>query len=545
MERADQPDVLVVGAGPVGLTAAGELRRRGVSCRIADRLTEPQPYAKAIGIQPRTLEIWDRAGLVREILDAAVPLRGQLTYVDGTERDRTELVLPPEVPYGFAALPQYETERVLETRLARLGTRVERGTELGSFTQDARGVTSRLTGPAGEEEVRSRYLVGCDGAHSTVRKTLGLSFEGGAFPATYMLADVVLDWDLPPGYAVRATRRGTDGTGDAPDVLVCVPLPGPGRYRVSMAAPPELARERRPEGADGVAHGLGGGGLPGLDDIQRVLDRLSPRPVTASAARWSSVFRISHRIVDRYGAGRVLVAGDAAHIHPPTGAQGMNTGIQDAVNLAWKLAVALDGAAPPGLVASYDAERRPVGEEVVGRTVRHAAGGVTADPGDPGTVLLREAQLLISYRDGPLAGPPDPAGDGPQPGDRAPDCAGLVRDIAGYPLRLYDVLRERDQVLVLYGIPEGTDVDALTGTGEAAEGAFGAPLHRCLILAEDDPAPVTRLPVLRDARGEFARQYGASKPTAFLIRPDGYLAARISPPTARDLREGLARLLGG
>lgn len=172
-------DVLVAGAGPVGLTAAAELRRRGIACRIVDRLPARLPYAKAVGIQPRTLEIWDRMGFVQAALEAAVPMRGQLTYVNGVEQPRLDMVLPSEVPYGFAALPQYETERIIEEFLERFGTRIERA-ELVSFVQDADGVTSRLVTAPGEEELRTRFLVGCDGAHSTVRKGLGLTFEGGA-----------------------------------------------------------------------------------------------------------------------------------------------------------------------------------------------------------------------------------------------------------------------------------------------------------------------------------------------------------------------------
>ncbi|MFE3940169.1 FAD-dependent monooxygenase, partial [Streptomyces goshikiensis] len=228
----DTVDVLIAGAGPVGLTAAVELRRRGIGCRVVDRLPERLPYAKAVGIQPRTLEIWDRMGLVRAALEAAVPMLGQLTYVNGAERPRIELALPPEVPYGFAALPQYETERILDEFLARFGSRIERGTELVGFAQDADGVTSRLVTSSGaQEEVRSRYLVGCDGAHSAVRKGLGLGFEGGAFPEEYMLGDVELDWDMPHGYGVRSMHLGADGAVD--DVLVCIPLPGRGRYRIS------------------------------------------------------------------------------------------------------------------------------------------------------------------------------------------------------------------------------------------------------------------------------------------------------------------------
>ncbi|MFD5624501.1 FAD-dependent monooxygenase [Streptomyces yangpuensis] len=532
MAHSNTTDVLVVGAGPIGLTAAAELRRRGVSCRIVDRLPARLPFAKAVGIQPRTLEIWDRMGMVRAVLDAAVPLRGQLTYVNGAERPRIDLVLPPEVPYRFAALPQYETERILDEHLGRWGTTVERGTELVSFSQDAHGVTSRLHTPSGaEEELRTRYLVGCDGAHSIVRKGLGLSFEGGAFPEEYMLADVEADWDLPYGYSLRAMHL--DGAGAVDDVLVCIPLPGRGRYRMSMKVPPELSTAKQSEAAaDGVAHGIQGGRAPQLADIQTVLDRLSPTPTTASNIRWSSVFRISHRIVDRYGHGRVFIAGDAAHIHPPTGAQGMNTGIQDAWNLAWKLALAVEGAAHPGLLPSYDAERRPVGEEVVGRTVRHAsAQGVQSDPEDADTLILREAQLLVGYRGSPVVDPPG-RGPGPRPGDRAPDCTGLTSPIAAVPLRLGDLLREREHVLLLYG----TGLDELART---ARESSGGRVGTCVVLPAstppDTPAGPAVLPTYHDTAGEFARIYAAEAPTAFLVRPDGYLGARLSPPAPQQL----------
>ncbi|MFI8828669.1 FAD-dependent monooxygenase [Streptomyces sp. NPDC053431] len=548
-------DVLVVGAGPVGLTCAAELRRHGTAVRLVDRLPERLPYAKAVGIQPRTLEVWDRMGCVRAALEAAVPLRGQLLYRDGVEQARTELSLPDDVPYRFAALPQYETERILEEFLARFGTRIERRTELVGFEQDEDGVTVRLlhaggAGPPAEEEVRCRYLVGCDGAHSAVRKGLGLSFEGGAFPEEYMLGDVEVDWDVPAGYGVRSTRGGTGGAPD--DTLVCIPLPGRGRYRVSMRVPAELSSARGSENVgDGVAHGLDVRRGPGLAEIQAVLDRLSPQPVTASALRWSSVFRISHRLVDRYGRGRVFVAGDAAHIHPPTGAQGMNTGIQDAHNLAWKLSLAVAGGASPGLLASYDAERRPVGEEVVGRTVRHAtAGGVHTDPEDAATLMLREAQLLVGYRGSAVVGLPDPSADGagPQPGDRAPDCAGLTEALTSYPLRLYDLLRDRGHVLLLYG------GDGLAELARQARESTGGAVTACLLLpgeeasAENPPhagAAPPPAPVYRDARGEFALRYAVGAPTAFLVRPDGHLGARLRPPATEALAAYLTGVFGG
>src|SRR5689334_22230359 len=281
-------DVLVVGAGPVGLTAALELRRRGVACRVIDKLVEPPQYAKAVGIQPRTLELWEAAGVLRSALDAGIRMRGQIVLRDGEQVARVDLEVPPDVPFAFLALPQYETERLLAEALAGYGTRADRGVELLSFTQDDEGVTAELTGG---ERVRAKYLVGADGAHSAVRKGLGLSFEGGAFVEEYMLGDVEVDWSLPRGYALRATR------GD--DLLVAIPLPGDRRYRMSMLVPPELAGPASGE----VAHGFEAGRRPELHHIQAVLDRLAPEPCTASTLRWSSVFRISHRIVDSYGRG--------------------------------------------------------------------------------------------------------------------------------------------------------------------------------------------------------------------------------------------------
>ncbi|WP_339127394.1 FAD-dependent monooxygenase [Streptomyces sp. f51] len=533
-------DIVVAGAGPVGLTAAAALRGRGVRCRIVDRLPARLPYAKAVGVQPRTLEIWDHMGLTRTVLEAAVPMYGQLAYVNGAEQARIDLVLPPDVPYGFAALPQYETERILEAHLARFGTGIERGRELVSFGQDPDGVTVALRSASGaEEEVRARYLVGCDGAHSLVRKQLGLSFEGSAFPEEYMLGDVEVDWDMPPGYGVRAMHKNADGAVD--DLLVCIPLPGPNRYRMSMTVPPELSAAGKGDGpgepGDGVVHGLEAGHGPALADIQAVIDRLSPRPTTASRLRWSSVFRISHRIVDRYGDGRVFVAGDAAHIHPPTGAQGMNTGIQDAWNLAWKLALAIEGGADDGLARSYDAERRPVGEEVVQRTVRHATQGIQADPADPATLLLREAQLLVGYRGSPLVGPAS-EGPGPQPGDRAPDCAGLAAHIAAFPLRLYDLLRDRGHTLLVYG-----DGEARGGQlAEAAAEFSGGRVGTCVIRPSGTALETSFPPVYVDTLGAFARLYGVSdEPVAFLVRPDGYIGARLSPPTSAQLTAQLAR----
>jgi 2-polyprenyl-6-methoxyphenol hydroxylase-like FAD-dependent oxidoreductase len=516
-------DVLVVGAGPVGLTMAGELCRRGVGCRIVDRLADREPFAKAVGIQPRTLETWATAGLLDEALDAAVPMRGQQEFVNGKMTGQIVLDLPASVPFGFVALPQYETERILTDHLRGLGTDIDRGMELISFRQDADAVTSCLVGPAGPETVRARFLVGCDGAHSAVRRGLGLEFAGDAFPEQYMLADVDVDWSLPPGTGMRAQHQ-TDGKVD--DILVAIPLPGRNRYRVSMLVAPELAMPA-PAGGE-VAHGLESGRKPELRHIQAVLDRLAPEPARASHLRWSSVFRISHRLVDRYREGRAFVVGDAAHIHPPTGAQGMNTGIQDACNLGWKLALAAQGAASADLLDSYHAERHPVGEEVVGRTVRHARAGFETSPDDQSAMIMREAQLLVGYPDSPLVGEDVSGGQlaaGPRPGQRAPDCGGLRRASVSFPLRLFELLHPNDHTLFLYA----EDSRQAAGFAElitaAVRRAHGR-LRAHVVVAPDADSPDASVPVLADAAGQFRTAYDATGGCGYLIRPDGYVGYR-------------------
>ncbi|QYB02333.1 FAD-dependent monooxygenase [Rhodococcus sp. USK10] len=530
------PEVLVVGAGPVGLTAAIELRRRGVACRIIDPLLEPPQYAKAVGIQPRTLEVFESMGVLRNILDASIEMLGQIVYVNGDEVARLNLSLPADIPFAFIGLPQYETERILTEHLATFGTTIERGTRLTAFEQDDDGVVATVTGADGDETVRTQYLFGCDGAHSVVRKGLGLTFEGGAFVEQYMLGDVEVDWTMPRGYGIRSMHQ-TDGETD--DLLVCIPLPGRRRYRMSMLVPSDLAGTGTPA-ADKIAHGFEAGPAPELSHIQAVLDRLSPQPTRASNLRWSSVFRISHRIVDSYGRGRVFVAGDAAHIHPPTGAQGMNTGIQDAHNLAWKVALAVSGAAAPDLLDSYDAERRPVGEEVVGRTVRSAREGIGAGSSDPDYVIRREAQLLIRYADSPIVGRPE-SNAALVPGSRAPDARGLTRATVAFPLRLFTLLAGPNHTLLLYADDsvDARGLELLEAAATSVAAATGGRVDAYLVASPAAEVGETVLPLIRDRDGEFARAYGAEGTAAFVVRPDGYLGFRQSPVAVDGLTEYL------
>jgi hypothetical protein len=316
--------------------------------------------------------------------------------------------------------------------------------------------------------------------------------------------------------ALRALRPVPDA---APDMFIAIPLPEPGRYRVSILAPPELAT---PPG--GTGHGIQSERpTPGLGPLQAVADRLVPGKPQLSDLRWGSVFRISMRLAANYRKGNVFLAGDAAHIHPPTGGQGMNTGIQDAYNLAWKLALVLAGAAPESLLDSYEAERRPVGAEVVARTTE-ASKQLGREHGE--SDRLADTQVLVNYRNSPWVGnapalPKDAAG--PVAGDRVPDGGDLRRQGVGHPLRLFDLLRGTEHVLLV--VNPGADLGDLAGFAADFRRA-GLPVRVAAVLDPGaKPVDLPHLPCHADSGGHFGRTYGPA-PAALLVRPDGHLAWR-------------------
>jgi 2-polyprenyl-6-methoxyphenol hydroxylase-like FAD-dependent oxidoreductase len=485
--------------------------------------------------------MWDDIGVVREAIDAGIWFRGMDVSVDGDKVMTVDLDVHG-IPYAFLGLPQDDVERILTDHLERIGGRVERSTELSGFETSGGGVVATLRAPAGNSEiVECSYLVGCDGAHSAVRKGLGLSFEGDRFDEHYMLGDVELSWSQPHGRILRFTCK-VDGQPD--DLLVCIPLPGRNRYRVSMLAPPELTRRSAQPSPDGLEHGfLPTQQAPTLAQLQSVVDRLAPPGTVASNLRWSSLFAISHRIVDRYSRGPVFVCGDAAHIHPPTGAQGANTGMQDAYNLAWKLAIVVRGLGSPRLLESYDAERRPVGEEVVGKTVHDARSGFGEKALSADDALLREGQLLVHYRGSALVGEAlgtrGALADGPRPGDRAPDVNGLARHGVDFGVRLFDLLRGASHTLFLYA-DSSVDQNEVIGFEELSRRVR----ERCsgltrsyLVLAGGAPTPtLDGLPVIHDMGGEFRSAFGVAGSAAYLVRPDGYVGFRASPVNGDAVR---------
>jgi 2-polyprenyl-6-methoxyphenol hydroxylase-like FAD-dependent oxidoreductase/heme-degrading monooxygenase HmoA len=546
VRTARAAEVLVIGAGPTGLTHAIELARRGIAVRIVDKRAEPSSQAdKAIGIHCRTMEIWEDQGIVTDAMDAGTWLYGQTVFVNGKQTHQVDWSGLDELPYAHLGLPQYETERLLGEKLTSLGVEVERGVELESFTQDDDGVTAQLKHASGEtESARAQYLVGADGAGSAVRAGLGLTFDGGLsmFPQLFMLGDVDVDWDMPAGHLLRWVRIEEDG--DFTGMLVCVPLKGRNRYRIATLAPTRLQKT--------IGSGVVPPGFwkeydpPGLADIQAAIDDLGPAGTTATNLRWASIFRVKHGIVDRYRDGRVFVAGDAAHLHPPAGGQGMNTGIQDAWNLGWKLALAVRGLGSPSLLDSYDAERRPAGKAIVDRAVAIAFTD-EMDMEDERAQFLLEMQMTMNYAGSPLVGEvTDRAGfdGGPEPGHRAPDVLGLRRFGVAHAVRLFELTRGTHSTLLLYA-DAGADEDQVLGLEKLATSvrqATGGQVHPYLITAPDLPVPaLVDLPVLRDADSGFRDAYGMGGGTAaYLVRPDGHVGFRTRPVTEEALQEHLA-----
>ncbi|MGU3495137.1 FAD-dependent monooxygenase [Xanthobacteraceae bacterium A53D] len=539
-------NVLIIGAGPVGLVMAAELIRHGVSVRIVDRAVEPLPFCRAIGVTPRTLEVYEQMGVVKPMIGAGVWLEGVRMDVN-RGAPRTLKVNLSDLPYAALGVPQPETERVLTEHLASFGVAIERGISFSSLEQDADGVQVTLTHADGHAEaVPASYVIGCDGAHSAVRHALGIAFEGEAFPFPFMLGDVHAEWPaeaaLPRGYALRAMVTSEDAP---PDLFIAIPLPEQGRYRVSMMAEQDLDETS----ADGVLHGIQTD-QPGvrLEALQAVADRVMAHPPKLSDMRWSSRFRISMRLAAQYRKGRTFIAGDAAHIHPPTGGQGMNTGIQDAFNLAWKLGLVLSGRAAPALLGSYEAERRPVAREVIARTTEESV-----NLGRPRTPphRLADTQILLTYRGLPNfvdhGAPAFP--DAVKAGDRAPDVQGLRGRGVGYPQRLFEVMRGTDHVLIVMTSADAAALDQLKRDA-AMLSNLALPVRLVGVVPRDALAggelpQSAGLALLHDAEDGFVTMYAASHRSAFLVRPDGYVAWTGRPFDRDALIEFLRNVLQG
>jgi 2-polyprenyl-6-methoxyphenol hydroxylase-like FAD-dependent oxidoreductase len=443
----DRPDVLVVGAGPTGLTLALQARAHGADVRIVERRTDAFRPSRALIVHPRTLEVLRPLGVTDELMARADTTPRVCLHL-GPHRVPvmlSELDLPDTAFPHLTMLRQADTETVLAQALARLGVEVEWATELVGVPASAAGPRARLLTRAGVEEVACTALVGCDGVESVVRTGLGIGWPGGTYGREVVLADLDLsdqDAVAPATAHVTAGRAG---------LLFLFALGEGAAWRLLATRP--------------VGPGLPAPGRPGPDvpagELQQMIDEAG-LPATIARVAWSSRVRLQHRVASRYRRGRVFLAGDAAHASSPAGGTGMNTGIQDAANLGWKLALAATSGDPATLLASYELERRPVAQQVLALTHLIFWAESSTDPAASflrGTLapwlapavpwvmrrrrLLAEAVRLLSqlrtdYRAGPLSqeGEP-PSTGGVRAGDRLPDAT-VVCD--GRRTRLHELL---------------------------------------------------------------------------------------------------------
>ncbi|GIH23932.1 3-(3-hydroxyphenyl)propionate hydroxylase [Acrocarpospora phusangensis] len=477
----DALTVLIVGAGPTGLTLACELARSGVSFRLIEAAPGPQPGSRGKGVQPRTLEVFDDLGIVDRVIAngrMAMPIcstapNGQVT-LGGAEavRDR------PDIPYPASLItPEWRIEEALRLRLTEFGGAVEFGTALSSFEQSDESVSAVLVKSGGAETVTARWLVGCDGGHSIVRNQAGIAFDGETRETVRMIvADVEVDGLDRDAWHMWRHEEGL--------VSLC-PLPSTSTFQYQAGITPEQDPELS------------------LANMRAILERRSGRTdIRLHEPEWSSLWRANIRLADRYREGRVFLAGDAAHIHSPAGGQGMNTGIQDAHNLGWKLAAVAKGASP-ALLDTYDAERRPVAAGVLALSNARLKQAIE-QKSIPTRRDASTTQLSVGYRGSALAR--DDRDDTAllRAGDRAPDATKLTT-VEG-DRRLFDLIRGGRFTLLNFGA---------TPTVEASRPGLRT-LH--VVARPTGPNDIT------DTEGHLAGTYGATNRTLVLIRPDGYVA---------------------
>jgi 2-polyprenyl-6-methoxyphenol hydroxylase-like FAD-dependent oxidoreductase len=469
-------DVLICGAGAAGLTLAIDLARRHIPFVLIDQAPAPFAGSRGKGIQPRTLEIFAALEVADRMSAAGGRYPAQRHYAaGGGYRDQAAVAAnapTPAEPYGEPLmLPQHLTEGMLRTRLAELGHAPRYAHALTGFWQDDCGVSACITTANGELVMRARYLVGADGGRSMVRKTLEIGFPGESLNARAVVADLSLS-----GLTREVWHRWGSG---GKQISLC-PLQGTDLFQLQMPIPLE-------DGFD-----LSDAGLAAT-----IAARTGRHDIALHAVHWRSDYAMSARLADRYRVGRVLIAGDAAHVHPPTGGQGLNTSVQDAWNLGWKLAAVLRGA-DHTLLDTYEEERRAVAADVLGMAARLLDAARQRDDLRRGR---EQHQLDLGYPASSLA--LDERGDDAplRAGYRAPDAPCVSAN--GQPLRLFSLLKSADWIMLRYQPDGPSTLGARRGlriitVGEHAE--------------------------LRDPDGHLRSAYGFTAGDIALVRPDGYLA---------------------
>ena len=532
-------DILIVGAGPTGLTMAAVLARHGLRPRLIDRAVEPPAdRSRAVVIQARTLELFEDLGIVQDVLAEALVVDSVNFYAPsgkhGTLRIDASWI---DSRYGrFVSLPQDRTEAILGALVARSGITVERGVELvGLADRDQKAEAVLRHADGREERAAVDWVLGCDGLHSAVREQSGIPFVGSTYPDEGLLGDVEIRWALPDGQL--AICPGESG------VLLAFPLPGAHHFRVILIAPATGAVDQRDLSEEEFLTAVGAA-LPrfgGATESELL------------ATQWLTRYRLHRKGAPVYRRGRSFVAGDAAHIHSPVGAQGMNTGIQDAYNLGWKVALVARGEAPESLLDSYDAERRPVGERLlrvtdrffalaagggkVGRAVRHLLPTIAIRALQLPVLRKRAARFVsqtgIRYRQSGLSveahGSSRLDSHAPHAGDRAPDVE------LGPSRWLAELLHGPQHTLLLFAASSTALLERFATMRDEIAARYGSLVSPVIVRL--DPAHPAIGEV--DRRGAAHARYGAEQGAIYLVRPDGYIAFRGAGTDVEVLRATL------
>jgi 2-polyprenyl-6-methoxyphenol hydroxylase-like FAD-dependent oxidoreductase len=520
MNTTPNPDVVVVGAGPAGLVAAAELARRGVRVRVIDKLAQPTDQSRAIAVHARSLDMFDRMGIVDEMVSTGIKATAMQLYAGHSRLFRIPLGgVDSAFPFTLTTA-QTETERVLGDHLQSLGVIVERGVELVALAQD--GGAAELTvrhDDGSTEQVSTSWVIGADGAHSTVRKMVGTRLAGSFVGERFLLGDV----DAEHGLDLDSMH-----TFFAPDGPVVVLPMLDGRMRF-------LAEVHDAPGTPMNMH-------PTQDELQAILDRRIGG-IRVVRSHWLTSFEIHHARVPAYRWGRVFLAGDAAHIHSPAGGQGMNTGMQDAFNLAWKLAAVVNGQASDTLLDSYQAERIPIADGVIAFTDRlTSAGTLSGVPRRIRDVVIRmlshvpaarrfmanmAEEVNINYRNSPIAVGPAPKHAKVAAGDHLPHAV----DAAVHK-----------QLSVVCGVQNTGHVLLTVASGHVAPAA-GEGQVQVLVTADDIPVAGYDT-VIADPNGVVAQRFGLKNGGRVVIRPDGYIGAVASLDDTTTVADYFAKVRG-
>lgn len=542
-------DVLVLGAGPVGLTLANELARHGASCRIVDKAPGIREVSKAMILHVRTQEVLAKVGVVERLRNEAQPLTEVVVHAYGKhigswDLDGIDSPFPSPVILG-----QNRTQHALLDHLAEQGVSPSWNTEAVAVALDEDGVTTTLRGTeagAPESTVRSRYIVGCEGSNSLLRKTLGFTFEGERYSGEqFIQADCRIRWVLPKGRSyLFLTAVGYLMVIEFPDDVV----------RIFISLPDDRAAG---QGAQEAARQLGAAEStteqPTLEEIASHLTDLTGFACELTDPIWLARYRTSHRYANRFSQGRTFIAGDAAHVHVPIGGQGMNTGIQDAFNLGWKLAGVAKGELAHSVLETYHDERHPVAESLI-RGTDFAYTGILA-PGELrqraarmfGPFLIRSErvqdfmrstleELSIAYPHSPLNLDRQGA-KGPAPGERVLDAV-VVRAEDGATVTLEALTRSPAWTLLLFEGSGSEDAqDDVRALESQVRDRWG---HRIRVFRVRTNAAVPLCPArgagqLLDVLGLAHERYGIASPAYTLLRPDTVVAARGPLGASADL----------